>query len=1757
MYWGEKPEGLILSQRIELEARIEDLDQPNKDFLTAFYYRRLRTLRDERESIGQSGYKLTDTQAAMLDQLTSGAQVQGLVNGVTGFINTRPDCTGTGLINAMPDCAGTGLINTMPDCAGNGLINTMPDCAGAVTLAELFVPYIKSIHLLVGQKYTDSFFAFLERMPYLAVIETMRSSNPRAYIGDAIYNLRLIHNFSLGNTDLMQFIRESNGGDTWPYENGTHILLATQLEHGNREIIDYISDIITAGENGENVSNTIIKAVLCARNTRLHEQLGKLLLAPKLQERLLVSILKAAAYYSREAFIVLLDVVNKNDLISLPQVKKAVSGWLNFGIERAKSENVYSKILQLISEYLLDPDARRRAIQNGNSPQLLAGLWSIAFHDIVAVSETVRGILKSGDRRRMKIVAYFLLNSKIKSLKVEATETVLTLYSDDIELCATFDYFFFKPVFGAKKQQNVLKTDFYNYGYSVENDQELTDFFVDKTEAIRFYHIYANLIGRMGVEFLTSEAGGVSWYGVTMQRQHLLCKMLGIIYLTQAIELIDDYLKYWNLMSPEMRANSVYYLLKAPTGDTQWNTIINALGDKSRLPREAAYECLSELSISPGYILRIEGYLKLKSGDLRQKSLDLLIRQPNEQILDTLRRLLTSSSHEMRQGGLSLAMEIEHNDSLQGIHEAIESLVSGLTNTTHTEIMLANQVRPENKAGTNAQIIKNAFGLADPTFRSALPAIGLDFELRDVFLLSWDRILEILDNLMELIQKHADYEYRNHLGQTTNVGNGVSWLWQSGFYGVSSLPLAGVWRKFYAEQIKDPQILFQLYLFRLMTFFESSRVEKFDKALERIYGQRLVEIKKAFPFDIASAVTPVLQALYQSFSGKWPDGFMKITKLCGYIWNNLLPDERWVEKKQYNGDGEQITIFNYNHLNFLYAGTINWKTDDEFKAAFAFRYAIHLERQDREHVRTYNRASLYKNDSVQKYGACPAVPSLIDASGYNCQTLDMLDFAKAVNLGLVPFCELILEMTCRTDAVSRLNNAFEGLLEKRDTRYTGIDRALLQSAVETVVSKYVDIELARGDIMTPATPFVPFIKKVAGISKFVALLRAVGDLPLASGRDSSNFRQNAKECIGRMDSLSNLLYCSCPADDETAVMLAEALSDIDIPWKRLVELAMFNPNWTKLIGEYLGWEGFEGACWFFRAHTSECFTKDAAVEIGKYTSIPVNDLKDGAFDAMWYEKVSAILGDQRYSTLYDAAKCTATDAKHKRAGKFADAVRGLTDARDTCKKVTEKRGKDLLLLYTLIPLKDKNDLLDRYLFLKNFLKESKQFGWQRQESEKDMVRLSMGNLARTAGYSNRLRLIWAMEVRMFAKIRPFFTPQKIQDIYVHIQTETDGLTRIVCSKAGSILNNVPIALRNDETIVEMQTICKTLSSQHRYARIMLEHAMIDEEPFEVAELCELFNNPVVFPLICNLVFREGNSLGYLHDGELVDITGSVKKLDDSDTLTIAHPIHLYESGNWRAWQTDLFKRHVRQPFKQIFRELYLKLPEELDRFDATRYEGRVIKQRQVYPLLTSYRWIEAGHNSMQKVFYKQDTYVLLSINTNWNVPVQADPAMMCSIEFHAYDNDTRKPISKISSLVFSETLRDVDLVLNEAPAGSVSTQCSHSTIVMRSAIARCTLDFHGINNVQLEGSHAIIEGKLAKYSIHLGNGVIHQSGGALISIQPIRSRKSARVFLPYVDDDIMTAEILTKILLFANDQNISDPSILLQIKQGKTEQKGW
>jgi hypothetical protein len=600
--------------------------------------------------------------------------------------------------------------------------------------------------------------------------------------------------------------------------------------------------------------------------------------------------------------------------------------------------------------------------------------------------------------------------------------------------------------------------------------------------------------------------------------------------------------------------------------------------------------------------------------------------------------------------------------------------------------------------------------------------------------------------------------------------------------------------------------------------------------------------------------------------------------------------------------------------------------------------------------------------------------------------------------------------------------------------------------------------------------------------------------------------------------------------------------------RQLIEAAMYSPQWLDIVSDYLGYEGLKSACWYFHAHVNDIFSEEKAAMVARYTPIVPQDLKDGAFDQKWFIEAYNTIGEKNFKLVYDSAKYIAGGGLHKRSQLFADATLGRLDVEEVQKRVADKRNKDYLLVYGLIPIKDNADLLSRYEFIQQFIKESKQFGAQRQASEGRSASIALLNLARNAGYSDVNRLSWNMETAKLDTIQPYLQPYKLEDIELQLRIDELGQAEIRCTKAEKELRDIPSKYKKDEYVAELKAIRKGLREQYSRARHSFEAAMEKAEEFEASELTRLCTNPVLAPIIKKLVFISGDGLGYFDGSDLTDHKGEVYKLKPEDKVLIAHPVHLHESGSWSHYQRDIFERKLMQPFKQVFRELYLPNMDELkEAGQSRRYAGHQVQPKKTLALLKTRGWLASHEEGLQKVYYKENIIATVYAMADWFSPADIEAPTLEAVCF--IDRKTYKtvPIDIVPKLIFSEAMRDVDLVVSVAHVGGVDPEASLSTIEIRRAIVEELMRLLKLSNIRIKDRHAYIAGVHGEYTVHLGSGVVHKMAAGSINILPIHSGHRGRLFLPFIDEDPKSAEIMSKIILLAEDNKIKDPSIIEQI----------
>lgn len=327
-----------------------------------------------------------------------------------------------------------------------------------------------------------------------------------------------------------------------------------------------------------------------------------------------------------------------------------------------------------------------------------------------------------------------------------------------------------------------------------------------------------------------------------------------------------------------------------------------------------------------------------------------------------------------------------------------------------------------------------------------------------------------------------------------------------------------------------------------------------------------------------------------------------------------------------------------------------------------------------------------------------------------------------------------------------------------------------------------------------------------------------------------------------------------------------------------------------------------------------------------------------------------------------------------------------------------------------------------------------------------------------------------------------------------------------------------------------------------------------------------------------------------HDS-LTHVAGS----SPSIRLRLWHPIRA-ESARVRDWRAHLMDAELSQPVKQAFREIYLLTPaEEATRFYSNRYAAHILKYGQAKALLTTRGWAglqlgywDGGYETQATRVYRhigmggteQDTGQVAA--QEWAatfylelVEREADGYLgvsYCSsdqVRFSRPGSTDAVRLSELPPLVFSEAMRDLDLVVGVAsiaadPEWHDSGEDRHlaywrqtgfgelteSAEMRRTALERLIPRLKIAERLELTDRFLKVRGDLRTYKIHLGSAnILMEPDDSYLCIVTGRGDNAGQVFLPFESGGGRLSVILSKAFLLADDTAITDPTITRQLNR--------
>ncbi|MEU4428192.1 DUF4132 domain-containing protein [Actinoplanes sp. NPDC024001] len=520
----------------------------------------------------------------------------------------------------------------------------------------------------------------------------------------------------------------------------------------------------------------------------------------------------------------------------------------------------------------------------------------------------------------------------------------------------------------------------------------------------------------------------------------------------------------------------------------------------------------------------------------------------------------------------------------------------------------------------------------------------------------------------------------------------------------------------------------------------------------------------------------------------------------------------------------------------------------------------------------------------------------------------------------------------------------------------------------------------------------------------------------------------------------------------------------------------------------------------------------------------------------------------------------------------------LGDNRAAVLKRLKSNALQGIAAFGMLPLAPGETVLDRYLALRDSAKKGARLGPNRRHSHAAAIDVALDHLAQVAGVADASRLEWDCEVRLATE-----TTTEADAGEYRLALRFDGADPVLTvSRAGKQLKSVPAAVRADPAFVMVREHQERLRDQaRRMCTGLVERLVATAGTLTPDELTRLRSLPAGAAMLPALLWR--------------DTAGTIGLLDDVDTsgpLTAVHPVELLERQSLAAWQEEIVRRRLRQPVKQVFRELYVPTPAERDAVDVSqRFAGQVVDGKVAGQLLSARGWsthdqyadfqatrpagiAPTSHLTGSAVTAPSAGAAITAnpVGSAITAPpagsaITAQPAgtaitvgLRC--DFHGYfglgnvligevrflSAGTSLPLADVPPAVFSEVMRDLDLVVSVAGTSS-GTYVSPAQATSRAQLLAALITDLGLTRVTVEGTTALIRGSRATYRVHLTSGSIHVEPGGYLCIVPARfgATPHRRLFLPFADDDRMTSVILSKVLLLANDESITDPSILSQL----------
>ncbi|MDR2704909.1 MAG: DUF5724 domain-containing protein, partial [Planctomycetaceae bacterium] len=1025
-------------------------------------------------------------------------------------------------------------------------------------------------------------------------------------------------------------------------------MIALALDEHDEFVTNRIKEIIYGDNNTGFLTKEIIRGIFISRDADAHKWVGDLLLAAKLQEGLRQTIVEACKEGSIEGFCYIVKIALENNLERFTSVVRVIGTWMGLLTTRLNTKTIH-KILEIIVGVATNKLNIDQLFDSDNPIENYVTLWGIGLREIDDTREPLLNLAKSKKKHKQIAALYFLqrtddlqlmkdvvlemLDENDLELWVQLIEIINSLLQneqrirtnnklqnkinkttenedkDEIKSTDKKDDSNFEQIIDFNLSD--LKLNFDNYFEQCRlSDAEIRKIFVrlnqlaestPKKETQFEPDAFNENIRRISAnDFILQMISCVTLLGCNDADVQIL--------LSHVSKKMNTYVKS-NLINSVLKMDNPKYrkILIDLFCDPFWGdyrvTIDNVFKDAILMPEE--YET-------------IENALRFKDAKIRLETINLILKQPPENLQKSIERLLNSKEEQKRLAGLDL---IDQAEKLSKDKKEYAAVVSACKQTTTH--LAGNEKKKGTKKSAAEEILvqkimetkkieytkENGFGLCDPNGKTNIPDPQKPNKLlADIFIAEMPRLEQILLNLDNLMHQYRDYEFTGYYrydkeeeGKITTFGSSQCILFINSLeerekkYGKNETKnwedyvLGDVWQNFYKEQKLTAQDIVLLCIFLLSVFNE-----EFDKICKGVgqYGKCTSEFK-----DWLNSVCwndEKMKPYYEHIRTKYR--YILLIGTLMDLFYEFTPDEAKLD-------------FMLDILSGIYHATpknlftqVILKVSREYTIFDASIPPFAVPHHE------VHRADL-PVDSPQFEKRFNILYKFYETSNYTHAAQSIKEFENARELNLIDDDELLREILIRRSPYlfqSAVALTYSGWHFRHVMNQDIPSRhSHLKKLLPKVVDRILEIELLRGDTPTEVSNMAMMISYFEGIRYFVKILKAMDQTPFTRG-------YNCSDIYSRSDVFSSLLRACEPEKNADITLFA------GIPEQRLLEAAMYAPQWIDLVQEFLGWEGLTSACWYFHAHINESMDETKESIIARYSPISPQHFRDGAFDIDWF-----------------------------------------------------------------------------------------------------------------------------------------------------------------------------------------------------------------------------------------------------------------------------------------------------------------------------------------------------------------------------------------------------------------------------------------------------------------------------------------------------------------------------------------------------------